>query len=380
MPESHSSLDYLFSEDLPPLFWTPKRIALSAWRGHIPFAHWLVHAARPGTFVELGTHMGVSYCAICGAVEKTGIDTRCFAVDTWKGDKHSGFYDEEIFTEFKAFHDKNFGSFSKIIRAEFDSAADQFEERSIDLIHFDGLHTYEAVRHDFETWLPKLSEQAVALFHDTNEKKSDFGVWRFWSELRDKYPSFEFLHSHGLGVLCVGPNAPGKVQALCALDSAEQIAAVRNRFETISLQWSERERLLAAKHDQDQKTAVRSAVAAEEARATSLRDTQAAEHARAIAAREAKLAEQQKKIDADAGKIAADAGRIAADAGRIAADAEKIAADAKQMEAQSQRITALGDEVGKLRRDLEATRNSRSWRITKPLRMAANLLRSKRPR
>jgi membrane protein involved in colicin uptake len=157
------------------------------------------------------------------------------------------------------------------------------------------------------------------------------------------------------------------------LDSAEQIAAVRNRFETISLQWSERERLLSAKHDQDQKTAVRSALAAEEARATSLRDAQAAEHARAIAAQEAKLAEQQKKIDADARKIAADAGRIAA-------DAEKIAADAKQAEAQSQRITALGDEVGKLRRDLEATRNSRSWRITKPLRMAATLLRSKRPR
>ena len=106
MPESHSSIDYLLSDDLAPLFWTPKRIALSAWQGHVPFAHWLVHVARPGTFVELGTYSGVSYSAFRGAVEKTGSDTHCLAVDTWKGDKHSGFHDEEIFTEFRTFHDE----------------------------------------------------------------------------------------------------------------------------------------------------------------------------------------------------------------------------------------------------------------------------------
>jgi predicted SAM-dependent methyltransferase len=317
--DNRSGLDYLFSDDLAPLFWIPRRTAPSAWQGHVPFAHWLVHVARPGTFVELGTYSGVSYSAFCVAVEKSKTGTRCFAVDTWKGDKHSGFYDEELFTEFKVFHDQNFSSFSKIIRAEFDTAAGEFEDGKIDLIHFDGLHTYDAVRHDFETWLPKLSERAIALFHDTNERREDFGVWQFWSELRQRYPSFEFLHSHGLGVLCVGPNAPSKVLELCSLEAAGEIAAIRNRFETIGLQWSEI-------MEQNRK------------REIALRDALAAEHARMIAVREAKIVEQQEEI------------------------------------------TFLHDEIGRVRGDIEKIYGSRSWRITGPLRFLGTMgRRSMRP-
>lgn len=90
-------LRYLWTEKLDPLFWRGVLSGvISAWYGHVPFAHWIIGAAKPRLLVELGTHNGVSYSAFCEAVVRCGLDTRCYAVDTWKGDHHSGHYGEEV--------------------------------------------------------------------------------------------------------------------------------------------------------------------------------------------------------------------------------------------------------------------------------------------
>ena len=203
---------------LPAMFWRPAYLPLSAWLEHVPFAFWLIDAMRPRVVVELGTHNGGSYFAFCQAVDRLGLDTRCFAVDSWKGDAHSGFYSEEVFTTVSSYNNNAYSAFSRLVRSDFDQAAAHFQSSSIDLLHIDGLHTLERVRHDFETWLPKLSDKAVVLLHDTNVRERGFGVSVFFEELRRSYPCFEFVHGHGLGVVQVGRKAAPAVAALTEAD------------------------------------------------------------------------------------------------------------------------------------------------------------------
>jgi len=225
------TLGYLWMPCLDSLFWREERTDVtSGWWGHVPFAHWIIGASKPRVLVELGTHHGVSYYAFCEAVLRNKLDTRCYAIDTWKGDAQAGHYGEEVYNGFRRFHDGRYGSFSEPLRCTFDEALPYLSEASIDLLHIDGFHTYEAVRHDFEAWRPKLSERAVVLFHDTNVREGDFGVWRLWEELQEEYYCFEFPHGHGLGVLAFGRAVTSPVATLCSLADPVRITAIRERF------------------------------------------------------------------------------------------------------------------------------------------------------
>jgi hypothetical protein len=182
-----------------------------AWAGHLPFAAWVIRQVAPAVFVELGTHSGNSYFSFCQSVAENSLATRCYAVDTWQGDEHAGSYDESVFAGVDTHNREHYAGFSRLMRMTFDAAAPFFSDGSIGLLHIDGLHTYHAVRHDFETWLPKLAPGAVVLFHDTNVRELDFGVWKFWEELQAQNPNhLEFLHSHGLGVMQLTPAPPEK--------------------------------------------------------------------------------------------------------------------------------------------------------------------------
>lgn len=226
-------------------FWMPDLINTSAWIEHAPFAFWLMSTMKPDTLVELGTHQGYSYFAFCQAVKQSGLSTRCYAIDTWKGDEHSSFYGEEVFQDVHVYNNQNYSSFSQLIRSTFDEAIEYFLDKSIDLLHIDGRHFYEDVKHDFETWLPKLSDRAIVLFHDTNVKERHFGVFRLWEELRHLYPHFEFIHEHGLGVLGVGKSIVPEIRVLFdAANNMEQITQIRFIYSRLGTGLSDRYHLV----------------------------------------------------------------------------------------------------------------------------------------
>jgi len=229
----------------PILFSEPDRAVWPpSWIGHIPFAFWIVEALRPETLVELGTHTGNSFSAFCQAVGTLGLPTRCFAIDTWTGDPQAGYYGDAVYDELAPYLQSQYPS-ARLLRMTFDEALPDFADGSVDLLHIDGFHSYEAVLHDFTTWLPKLSRRGVVLFHDVTVRLEGYEVWKFWDEVSRQYPSFIFAHSNGLGVLLVGAEVPAAVRWL--VDATDGREEIRQFFGCLG------HRLVSVYNDQEQR-------------------------------------------------------------------------------------------------------------------------------
>ncbi|MFW5719734.1 MAG: class I SAM-dependent methyltransferase [Candidatus Dojkabacteria bacterium] len=172
------------------------------WFGHIFFAYDLMRNINPDVFVELGTYYGTSMSSFAQAVKDGSLKTRIFAVDCWEGDTNAGMYGEYVYTHVNALVKKYFSEVHiSLVKKYFNEAVHDFEDNSIGILHIDGLHTYEAVKQDYQTWLPKMQNNGIILFHDIFVQ--EYGVKDLWKELiiSDKFSYLEFPQSFGLGVL-----------------------------------------------------------------------------------------------------------------------------------------------------------------------------------
>ncbi|GJH26032.1 glycosyltransferase [Caballeronia novacaledonica] len=210
---------------------------------------------RPSTVVELGSRDGFSFGVWCQAVDRLGLLARCYAVDTWKGDADTGESDEAVYLELVQYHQKTYPAFSSLIRSTVDDALDHFPDGSIDLLHIDGQRAYERAHRDFESWRKKMSVGGVVVIHESNAREGDSGVAQWWSEISRQFPSFEFLHGHGLGILAVGEEISTELQALFATkgESADEVREIYARLgRAIAMQQAQSEVHASSRHELQQ--------------------------------------------------------------------------------------------------------------------------------
>ncbi len=341
----------------------------NAWVGHLPFAAWIIQEASPKIFVELGTHSGNSYFAFCQSVAENNLSSKCYAVDTWQGDEHAGQYNDEVFAGVNAHNAEHYSEFSRLLRMTFDDAAGYFSDASIDLLHIDGLHTYEAVRHDFETWLPKLAPGAVVMFHDTNVRERNFGVWKLWEELQASHPNnLEFVHSHGLGVMQLN-NAPKEDKRLEWLHpSSPEKQRLKNYFAALGLRQLERFELNEHKATLNQTIAERDGQVASLNQAVAERDGQITKLSQAVAERDEQITNLNQSVSERDGQVASLNQAVAERDGQITKLSQAVAERDGQ-------ITKLIDERDSAIANSAALRRSMSWRLTTPFRFVGHIIK-----
>ena len=172
---------------------------LSNWCEHVSFSFWIMSVCRPRLFVELGAHHKGSYAVF------------------FEENLPSNLCEEEFNSERQGPKDLSYSVFSDQLKYSPKEPQTVIEDSSIDLVHIDCLLPYELVKRDFEFLIPKLSDRAVVLFHNTEASADHLGVDGLFQELSQQYPNFNFQHGKGLGVIVIGPAAHAAIHALCEI-------------------------------------------------------------------------------------------------------------------------------------------------------------------
>jgi hypothetical protein len=198
-----------------PRYLTP----VADWHALIPFNYFLINLIRPTRVVELGVCAGdslYSSCQILAVLKRadTSYLPSVFGIDTWEGDENCK-YDPDLYYNSISDATSQMREWVALIKSTSVAAVSEFADCSIDLLHIDADHSYDAVKLDFETYLPKMTTTGCIIFHDIDPniisaatgKKVD-GASNVWHNLiLPEYPNktLSLYHSCGLGVLF--PNA-----------------------------------------------------------------------------------------------------------------------------------------------------------------------------
>ena len=165
----------------------------SAWVGHGMFAINLVEKLNPEIIVDLGVDYGFS--TFCFAYPKKG---QVFGVDWFQGDEQAGFRDtlDDVLTKYEHLKKTIGVNNIEFIKSDFTELSKKWEY-NIDILHIDGLHTYEAVKNDFDSWIEYINPSGVVLFHDVESYSHTVGT--FFNEIQGGYKIIR-SGSAGLGI------------------------------------------------------------------------------------------------------------------------------------------------------------------------------------
>jgi hypothetical protein len=131
-------------------------------------------------YVEVGAWLGRSTLYMARLLRERGVQTRFDVIDTWLGSPGAEACElgkaelaKEGHTPWSAFirNATEAGLIDRIhpFRVESTVAARMYDAQSLDFVYLDADHSYESVKEDILTWLPKLKPGGVLAGDDYTE-------------------------------------------------------------------------------------------------------------------------------------------------------------------------------------------------------------------
>lgn len=167
----------------------------------------LVQKTHSRSILEIGTHKGGTLLLWTRSNLKADL---VISLDL-PGGSYGGGYIKEREKLYKEFTFDRHDTEMHLLRANshdessFYAIKNIIKDRSLDFIFIDGDHSYEGVKQDFEMY-SKLVNKGIIALHDVAHHDKDFGVDRFWSELKKSYNTQEFIAENsnkGIGVVFI---------------------------------------------------------------------------------------------------------------------------------------------------------------------------------
>lgn len=179
-----------------------------------------VQALSPHVIVEIGTSNGGTFFIWCAIAEPTAT---LISLDL-PGGIHGGGYPawkQLLYHSFgKPDQKTHFIRANSHEQASLNQLRQLLEGQMIDFLFIDGDHTYEGVKQDFHMYAPLVRPGGIIALHDIAAHPPELHceVDRFWSEIRVKWSTEEFINdpaqgSCGIGMIYVpSPGAEDRIQ------------------------------------------------------------------------------------------------------------------------------------------------------------------------
>ena len=167
----------------------------------------LVKEINPETILEIGTHKGGTFFMWC----RISQNLRFIASIDLPGGKYGGGYVKARERLLREFIYDRYNTKMCLIRDDshkkttYKLISSSLKKQNLDFLFIDGDHSYEGVKQDFELYSPFVKSGLIA-FHDIVHESKEFGVKRFWSELKRKYHTKELIgndSNKGIGVVFI---------------------------------------------------------------------------------------------------------------------------------------------------------------------------------